>query len=66
MFKWLGKNGRRNAGTGGVAQASGRIISPNNKFKSTAVPSPHTPFQPIPGDVTHAFDSNTPRIDETA
>jgi hypothetical protein len=65
MFKWL-SNGRRNAGSGGVAQASGRIISPNNKFKSTTQQMPHTPFQDPPGAGTHGFDSNSPRIDEPA
>jgi hypothetical protein len=66
MFKLTGSSGRRNAGTGGVAQASGRIVSPNNKFRQTAQPPPHIAFQDPPGYPTHSFDSNTPRIDETA
>ena len=66
MFKLTGVSGRRNAGTGGVAQASRRIVSPNNKFKGTAQPPPHVAFQDPPGQATHGFDSNTPRVNETA
>jgi hypothetical protein len=66
MFKLTGKSGRRNSGGGGVAQASGRIVSPNNKFRGTEQPPPHTPFIDPPGYPTHGFDSNTPRVDESA
>jgi len=63
MFKLL-KGGRRNVGGTGVAQASHRIVSPNNKFRSTEQPSPHTAFQDPPGSGNHGFDSNTSRVDE--
>jgi hypothetical protein len=66
MFKWTGKSGRRNAGGGGIAQASHRIVSPNNKFRGSEQPPPHTAFQDLPGEGNHGFDSNTPRVDETA
>lgn len=64
MFKWTGKSGRRNSGSGGAAQASGRIRSPNNKFKSYTNPV-GVAFQGPPGDPKeHGFDSNSPRVDE--
>lgn len=62
MFKILGKGGRRNAGSRGVAQASSRIKSPMNKLHATEVPPPHTAFQGVPSDPTHGFDSNSPRL----
>lgn len=64
MFKLLSL-GRRNAsGGGGVAQASHRIRSPMNKFRSWTSGTQHTPFQGDPGEHFHSFDSNSPRVDE--
>lgn len=62
MFKLTGRSGRRNSGTGGVAQAARRIVSPNNKFRQTEQPPPHIAFQMPPGTANHGFDSNSPRL----
>ena len=61
MFKLTGKSGRRNAGSGGVAQASSRIISPFNKFRSGPAPElRQPPFQGDPQE--HGMDANSPRL----
>jgi len=62
MFKLTGKGGRRNAGSGGAAQASRRIKSPFNKFKGTTQGTPHVAFQDPPGTGNHGFDANSPRL----
>ena len=64
MFKLTKGSGRRNSGGGGVAQASHRVVSPNNKFRGTEQPPPHVAFQDPPGTGNHGFDSNSPRVDE--
>jgi hypothetical protein len=62
MFKLTGRSGRRNAGTGGVAQAARRIVSPRNHFKNTEAPGPRTvAFQPQTQQ-EHGFDSNSSRL----
>jgi len=62
MFKLTGSGGRRNAGGRGVAQAAGRIVSPNNRFKNGPAPGPRTvAFQPDTQQ-GHGFDSNSPRL----
>lgn len=63
MLKLTGKSGRRRAGGGGVAQASHRIRSGRNKFKSWTNPS-GVAFQSPRDEQTHGFDSNTSRVDE--
>jgi hypothetical protein len=64
MFKATGSSGRRNSGSGGYAQASGRIVSPRNKFKSTQY-NLGVAFQGRPGDPgSHGFDSNSSRVNE--
>lgn len=61
MFKLTGNSGRRNAGTGGAAQASRRIISPFNKFRNTEAPGPRLPpFQGTPQE--HGMDAASPRL----
>jgi len=65
MFKLTKGSGRRNSNSGaGVAQASHRIVSPNNKFRSWVSQPLHTAFQDPPGSGNHGFDSNSPRVDE--
>jgi hypothetical protein len=62
MFKWTGRSGRRNSSGGGVAQASRRIVSPNNKFRGTQVRQLHRPaFLPdTPQEQTQ--DSSSSRL----
>jgi hypothetical protein len=62
MFKLTGRSGRRNSGTGGVAQAARRIVSPRNKFRNTEAPHPRTvAFQPETQQ-EHGFDSKSSRL----
>jgi hypothetical protein len=66
MFKLTGKSGRRNASPGGGAtQATGRIVSPYNKFRNTVAPGPRTVAFMPDTQQEHGFDNdNGPRIDE--
>ena len=64
MFKLTKGTGRRNAGAGGVPRA--KRVSSAQMGKVTLQQPPPTAFQDPPGSGTHGFDSNSPRIDETA
>lgn len=65
MFKWTGKGGLRRAAGTGVAQV-GRIISPNNKFRSAEVREYHRPaFLPATPQ-EQGFDNTLGRVDEQA
>jgi hypothetical protein len=62
MFKLTGTSGRRNAGTGGVAQAAGRIVSPFNRFRSGPAPGLRNPAFTPDTPQEHAFDTSSPRL----
>lgn len=66
MFKLTGRGGRRNAGGTGVAQASGRIKSPFNRFRSGPAPALHRPAFLPDTPQEQGFDNTLSRVDETA